>query len=737
MILERGTLLNNRYRIVEILGQGGMGSVYRAVDENLGVEVAVKDNLFTTDEYARQFRREAVILANLRHPNLPRVTDHFVIEGQSQYLVMDYIEGEDLRQRMERTGILPEEELVIIGAAVCDALAYLSSRTPPIIHRDIKPGNVKITPQGQIFLVDFGLAKVLEGSQATTTGARAMTPGYSPPEQYGTARTDQRSDIFSLGATLYAALTGATPEDALARAMDQATLTPVRKLNPKVSRRLASVIEKTLEVRSDDRYQTADEFKGALLGSSSGIRRRDGDFLVAPPPAEDKATLGEMQESGDGVRGNALLENRNSPQLLPVSSKVGAVDGGLVAQTPSKSRKRSVRTRTILVLLVVVILVGAGTIIYRYDSDLPRRAFAQVWPVVTDTAETMTPSPIFSLVIAGTQVTGEIDIGETPMEDSHETETALPTIAPTSTEVLLPTETLEPTTTPTSLPTPMGGGDGQIVFASDRTGMPQLYIINIDQTGLQQLTDLSEGACQPDWSPDGSRIVFISPCDSNTNYYPKSTLYIINADGSGILPLPTETGGDFDPRWSPDGNRILFSSLRRSGHPQLHTIDLNGYNIVDLSEQFSRNFQGSWSSDGSEIIYIAETDTQTNEIWVMDGNGQNKRVFAPSSKNPYSYPSWPPDQQSVLFTQLWGGIHRAVLAPYTNNDFSSHRIGPEQIPMRESVFSPDGYWIAFEGWEAGGDPGHHIYIISSTGSGLFRVTSGSLIDFDPDWKPVP
>ncbi len=93
MVLERGTLLNNRYRIVDILGQGGMGSVYRAIDENLGVEVAVKDNLFTTEEYARQFKREAIILANLRHPNLPRVTDHFVISGQGQYLVMDFIEG--------------------------------------------------------------------------------------------------------------------------------------------------------------------------------------------------------------------------------------------------------------------------------------------------------------------------------------------------------------------------------------------------------------------------------------------------------------------------------------------------------------------------------------------------------------------------------------------------------------------------------------------------------------------
>jgi serine/threonine-protein kinase len=184
MTLERGYLLNKRYRIVEILGQGGMAAVYRAVDENLGVEVAVKENLFTTEEYARQFRREAVILANLRHPNLPRVTDHFVVEQQGQYLVMDYIEGEDLRQRMDRLGPIPDQEVVILGVAICDALKYMHSRKPMVLHRDIKPGNVKITPSGHIFLVDFG--RDCQGRQATTTGARDDA-GYSPPEQYGTA----------------------------------------------------------------------------------------------------------------------------------------------------------------------------------------------------------------------------------------------------------------------------------------------------------------------------------------------------------------------------------------------------------------------------------------------------------------------------------------------------------------------------------------------------------------------
>ena len=134
--------------------------------------------------------------------------------------------------------------------------------------------------------MDFGLAKVVQGTQATTTGARAMTPGYSPPEQYGTARTDPRTDIYSLGATLYAALSGVIPEDGLARAMDNAQLTPLRKRNPKVSRRLAAAIEKAMAVDPSDRFQTGDEFKKALLGTKSKTQQLNGNYTVTPPPPD-------------------------------------------------------------------------------------------------------------------------------------------------------------------------------------------------------------------------------------------------------------------------------------------------------------------------------------------------------------------------------------------------------------------------------------------------------------------
>src|SRR5215207_6688354 len=161
MALVPNTLLYNRYRIRAELGRGGMGAVYHGHDENLGVDVAIKENLFVSPEFALQFRREATLRASIRHPSLPRVTDHFVIPGQGQYLVMDFVAGEDARQRLlAQRGPLPEAEALRWARDILDALVYLHSRPQPVVHRDIKPGNVKVTPEGRAVLVDFGLAKI-------------------------------------------------------------------------------------------------------------------------------------------------------------------------------------------------------------------------------------------------------------------------------------------------------------------------------------------------------------------------------------------------------------------------------------------------------------------------------------------------------------------------------------------------------------------------------------------------
>jgi len=266
MPLEQGQVLNNRYRIVSLLGQGGFGAVYRAWDINLKRPCAVKENLDATPEAQEQFERTAIILAGLRHPNLALVSDHFFIPGQGQYLVMDYVDGQDLKEILESTGEpISEADAVNWFSQVCDALAYIHGQDPPIIHRDIKPANIKVTPDGKAVLVDFGIAKIYDPNLRTTAGARAVTPGYSPPEQYGMGRTGVRSDIYALGATMYTMLTGLLPPDSVDIMSESVPVPdPITSKNPKVSAQVNQAVTKAMNVKRRQRFASVTDFKQAL-----------------------------------------------------------------------------------------------------------------------------------------------------------------------------------------------------------------------------------------------------------------------------------------------------------------------------------------------------------------------------------------------------------------------------------------------------------------------------------------
>jgi eukaryotic-like serine/threonine-protein kinase len=711
--LERGSLLHKRYRIVEILGQGGMGSVYRGVDENLGVDVAVKENLFTTDEYARQFRLEAVILANLRHPNLPRVTDHFVIGEQGQYLIMDYIEGEDLRQRMERIGFISEEEAILIGAAMCEALQYLHTRKPSIIHRDVKPGNVRITPDGHIYLVDFGLAKLVKGSQATTTGARAMTPGYSPPEQYGTARTDPRTDIYSLGATLYASLTGVIPEDGLARAMDNVELTPLRKRNSKISRKLASAIEKAMAVRPEDRFQTAEEFKQALLTSNVKTQRLEGEPVVEPPPHTT-----ESEEEGLGPPPPASPNNKS-------------------ASRPPSKHARKVRSTSFWIffsffLLTLLMGVLALVLFWSPISQAVRDLLTNSTPTLTETSaflDTEIPTEESTPAATGTAA-------KTSPATTTPIITQTPDATPIATDIQSPTETLSPT------PTARGGGAGQLAIASTRAGLPQVFLINSDGTGMFQITNMPDGACQPDWSPDGMKLVFISPCSERLKEYPDSRMYTINANGSGLTELPL-LGGGFEPAWSPDGSRIAFTS-QLDGSLQIYTLNLNDNSITQLTRttddtslpDWSR--YPAWSPTGTQIVYTGHSQlTNALQIWVMSDVGHGNKRLVQSDVDIWDFqPVWGSDGKTIYFSETKGPQALGWLMQFDYNE----RANPSASKVKNGNYatdvsvSPDMRWLAFETTE--NNYHYDIYLMTREGQNLALLTTDPDQEFDPAWRPM-
>jgi len=274
MPLAKGQVLNERYRIVSLLGEGGFGAVYRAWDTRLNGPCALKENFSTTPEAERQFAQEATILFNLRHPGLPMVFDYFSVSGQGQYLVMVFVEGQDLQAVLDASSDpLTESKILPWIAQICDALSYLHAQEPPIIHRDVKPANIKITPQGQAVLVDFGISKVYDPKLKTTIGARAVTPGFSPPEQYGRGRTDPRTDIYALGATFYALLTGIEPPDSVdLLAGNEPPPPPPNALNPEISPGVNAVVTKSMQLDRGKRFQTALEFKTALSEISDPLQ---------------------------------------------------------------------------------------------------------------------------------------------------------------------------------------------------------------------------------------------------------------------------------------------------------------------------------------------------------------------------------------------------------------------------------------------------------------------------------
>ncbi len=462
MLLAKGAVLGNRYRIDALLGSGGMGAVYRAWDLRLDRHVAIKENAQASPESARQFEREAKMMARLRHPNLPTVSDHFVAPGGAQYLVMDYIAGEDLGQVLQRQGPLGESQAIALIEQVCDALTYLHNQRPPIIHRDIKPANIKITPEAggtsKVYLVDFGIAKVGDAQAKTAVGALGVTKGFSPPEQYGEGGTDARSDVYALGATLYALLTGHTPPDSVRRAIQAVVLPSPRSLRSDISPRVASAIEAALETGPTNRPQTIAAFRallprvagppfapgrGAPASPDMTRERRSmaqtvAESIPSPPPVQPPGQAPFLSGQRSGVPGARPASADWVPAEPPPSR---------LSETDRRKSPRSVfwlvaggAAAIILVAVVVFVILrmGASAPATTSQSTDDRRT----QPVETAARTANTP-----------ELPPTEEPGPFPTEEPSSTWTDTPEPAVTDTPGPTATHTSEPAATDTPTPT--------------------------------------------------------------------------------------------------------------------------------------------------------------------------------------------------------------------------------------------------------------------------------------------
>lgn len=426
MPLAPGVLLKNRYRISRFLAQGQSGAVYQAWDTQLKRNCAIKENFDISLGNRQRFDRLAAQLMDLDHPGLPQVWDAFLQPGSGLYLVMAYIEGNDLRQMMlARGGPLPEAQALDWISQVCDALAYLHKQIPPLYHTDIKPANIRITPEGQAILVDLG---TLRAPDAETHGATELGihAAFIAPEVADQGAWDEQSDIYALGVTLFTLLTGKPPSEA-----DKRTPGFARRLG--ISPRVGLLIERSMRGDKAVRLENVHDFRKILVEASA--------------PRTETLAIPSALKLGDQAEKNLQAEIN-----LPMQ-----------VETAAQASLRRRLPWSALLLVMSALLVLAGIFVVR-----PPALFGGV----AQPEASATPAvSLIAQIATRTSVSSPTPEPLTATPTSGGSQPTLTFTPGTSTQPVL--ETLLPTLTPTPapLPTPLTAPDGFYFFTGHETGV--------------------------------------------------------------------------------------------------------------------------------------------------------------------------------------------------------------------------------------------------------------------------
>lgn len=681
-MIEKGAMLNHRYRIREKLGEGGMGAVYLAFDTSLTMDVAIKASLRPLPEVERQFIREAHLLAGLRHPNLPRVIDYFVLDALP-YLVMDYIPGQDLETLIQKEGRQSVEHVLEWARQIGSAVSFLHHQNPPIIHRDIKPGNIRLSAEGEAILVDFGIAKAVRGEQVTETTVRSYTPGYAPPEQYGVMRIGPKSDQYALAATLYALLAGQKPADAVQRALGEVALTPLSQLAPEVPAGMCAAIERGLAVRPEDRFPDVDSLIRALEDPS------------AQPTVQVPST---MPEKAVPLVGGRNFGGRRRWWLAGI-----AVSGAVI-----------------LALFGGIFWQGMG-----------RLSQAPATPVISPSAE-----PAFIALPGATATVVVSGLATLPPEPTE------PPLLPAFT--LTPSKpALLPVGGTGRIAFASDRGDG----ATLQIWTARVVLSNegrVEVSDFQQVTHSPGDKTQLRWSPDGGQILFVAPAEGDTGL---DVWVVPADGSAPPRNLTRRKGDDTEPAFSPNGRLIAFTNNgREDGVRQLYLMNADGTGQTRLSFD-QEEFGATWSPDRRLLAFVMNVSGRQilNLRGEADPAVEPRPYYVTPQRFDFSslagslgqvaQPAWSPDGNWVAYTREEGSTRRIFMAryPLRNPEMEVVRLsdGPRDSAPAWAV---DSQWLAFNRVV---DGNAEVFLMRANGQFQRNLSQSPGRDQDAAWCPVP
>jgi len=594
----------SHYQILSKIATGGMAVIYLALDTETDTKVAIKilkEEVSGKEKVLERFTQEGLL--NLDHPNIVKILDAGVHDN-TPYIVMEYIEGSDLEDLIKNRHTLPVDEALTIFSQLLSALAYVHGFG--IIHRDIKPKNILIDKLGNVKLTDFGIAKSLYSHVKTSTGGYLGAPAYSSPEQMDGLALDARSDIYSLGITLYEMLLGVTPfsSTSIPNLIKEKFTGRYRKIGTyrsDVDPYIISVIEKCIAVSPKDRFGSVAEIINALSRSNAS----DTYIKEAAP----KKINSSKRIALIALPIVAIMLSVIIILAVKLSGKADNKEAAVSKTTMFSTINTEITEPPITIAEIVL----KEKMAFMSDRDGNAEIYVMNIDGTEQTRITNNPagddlpsfSPDGSKIVFLTTRTGTGEIFKMNTDGSGEENL---TVNDTADEF--------PTFSP----------DGSLItFTSGRSGNAEIYLMRPDGSNQTRITRETDNDWRSSFSPDGSKIVFVSTRDRS------SEIYTMNIDGSGQTRLTSNSATEETPCFSPDRSKIAFST-NREGNFEIYTMNVDGSGQEKLTNNPSNNSSPAFSPDGSKIAFVSDRDGN-NEIYIInvDGTGETRLTDNPAN----------------------------------------------------------------------------------------------------------